>query len=226
MTTAPAPSSPPVLIKKYPNRRLYNTASSSYVTLEYLGQMVRDGVDFVVCDAKSGDDITRSVLTQIIVEHENSGHSLLPEGFLRQLISLYGDNLGWLVPRYLEHSLQVFSGNQEKIRDYVQDTVGGLLPFSRPLQEMGREVSRQNLEMVERTMRLFNPFAAGADEASKVEAKSVLDTLSRAQLISRVTELEAHLRSLASFGSHAVASNKSSVTSPKTSKRAKKTKDS
>lgn len=149
----PAPTTPPVTIKKYANRRLYNTATSSYVTLDHLCQMVKDGTDFVVYDAKTGDDITRSVLTQIIVEEEGKGQNLLPISFLRQLIGFYGDNLQWLVPRYLEHSMSSFSRNQEQMRTYLQDTLGGLFPFG-PFEEMGK----QNIAMFERTMKMFTPF--------------------------------------------------------------------
>ena len=103
-----------ITIKKYATRRLYNTATSSYVTLDHLCQMVKDGQDFVVFDAKTGEDITRQVLTQIIVEEEQkSGHNLLPIGFLRQLIGFYGNNLQWLVPRYLDASMQTVARNQE-----------------------------------------------------------------------------------------------------------------
>ena len=107
---AAAAEKAPITIKKYANRRLYNTATSSYVTLDHLCQMVKDGVDFVVFDAKSGEDITRSVLTQIIVEEESKGgQNLLPINFLRQLISFYGDNLQFLLPRYLEQSMDSFA---------------------------------------------------------------------------------------------------------------------
>jgi polyhydroxyalkanoate synthesis repressor PhaR len=150
----PTPTTPPVTIKKYANRRLYNTATSSYVTLDHLCQMVKDGTDFVVYDAKTGEDITRSVLTQIIVEEEGKGQNLLPISFLRQLIGFYGDNLQWLVPRYLEHSMTSFARNQEQMRTYLQDTLGGLFPFG-PFEEMGK----QNIAMFERTMKMFTPFA-------------------------------------------------------------------
>lgn len=143
----------PITIKKYANRRLYNTATSSYVTLDHLCQMVKDGLDFVVYDAKTGEDITRSVLTQIIVEEESKGQNLLPISFLRQLIGFYGDNMQWMVPRYLEYSMQSFSRNQEQMRDYFQNTLGGMFPFGR-FEEMGK----QNLAMLERTMRMFSPF--------------------------------------------------------------------
>ena len=113
---AAKPAAPPVVVKKYANRRLYNTESSSYVTLEDLAAMVRQGRDFVVYDARSGDDITRGVLTQIIVEEEAKGSHLLPESFLRQLIGFYGDNMQSLVPRYLESTMVAFSRQQEQVR--------------------------------------------------------------------------------------------------------------
>ncbi len=153
----------PVTIKKYANRRLYNTATSSYVTLDHLCQMVKEGTDFVVYDAKTGDDITRSVLTQIIVEEESKGQNLLPIPFLRQLISFYGDNMQWLVPRYLEYSMQSFTKNQEKMRDYFQTAFGGMFPFG-TLEEMGK----QNIAMFERAMRMFAPFPPG--EAPKPDS--------------------------------------------------------
>ena len=140
-------SDAPVTIKKYANRRLYNTATSSYVTLEHLAEMVRDGVDFVVFDAKSGDDITRSVLTQIIMEAESKGQSLLPIGFLRHLISFYGDSLQTLVPGYLDQSMQSFARNQEQMRDYVQQAMGGVFPFGNL-----DEISKQNMALLENAM--------------------------------------------------------------------------
>src|SRR3984885_10048497 len=144
-----------VVIKKYANRRLYNTATSTYVTLENLAQMVKEGIEFNVYDAKSNEDITRSVLTQIIVEEEGkTGQNLLPIGFLRQLIGFYGDNMQWLVPKYLEHSMQSLAKNQEQIRTYFQSAFGGIFPFGTTLEQMGK----QNMAMFERAMRLFSPF--------------------------------------------------------------------
>jgi polyhydroxyalkanoate synthesis repressor PhaR len=145
----------PITIKKYANRRLYNTATSSYVTLDHLCQMVKSGQDFVVYDAKTGEDITRSVLTQIIVEEESKGQNLLPISFLRQLISFYGDSMQWVVPRYLEYSMQSFSRNQDQMREYFQNTFGGMFPFG-----TFEEVGKQNLAMFERAMRMFSPFPA------------------------------------------------------------------
>ncbi len=142
---------PPVVVKKYANRRLYNTESSCYITLENLADMVRAGRDFVVFDAKSGDDITRGVLTQIIVEEESKGRALLPTGFLRQLIGFYGDSMQGLVPRYLENAMTAFGRQQEQMRATMQKTVGTMFPG---MEEMGR----QNIAMVERAMSLFAPF--------------------------------------------------------------------
>jgi polyhydroxyalkanoate synthesis repressor PhaR len=168
----------PITIKKYANRRLYNTATSSYVTLDHLCQMVKEGKEFVVFDAKTGEDITRSVLTQIIVEEENKGQNLLPIGFLRQLISLYGDNLQWMVPRYLEYSMQTFARNQDKMRQYFQDTMSGIFPFS-ALEEMGK----QNMALLERAMRMFNPLGAegegGRAEGARAEGERTIADLQR-----------------------------------------------
>ena len=148
------PSAKPVTIKKYANRRLYNTATSSYVTLEHLCQMVKQGTDFVVYDAKTGEDITRSVLTQIIVEEEaKGGQNLLPISFLRQLIGFYGDSLGGLVPRYLEFSMQSFARNEERMRESMKHALDGLFPFT-PFEEMGK----QNMALFDSAMKMFTPF--------------------------------------------------------------------
>jgi len=149
------PAAPPVVVKKYANRRLYNTESSSYITLDTLAEMVRQGRDFVVYDAKTGDDITRGVLTQIIVEEEGKGRSLLPTGFLRQLIGFYGDQMQGLVPRYLEQSMAAFAQQQEQMRAAMQKTMGSLFPFGNTTME---EVGRQNMAMMERALSLFTPF--------------------------------------------------------------------
>ena len=148
----PTPSPAPVTIKKYANRRLYNTATSSYVTLEHLCQMVKDSVDFVVFDAKTGEDITRQVLTQIIVEEEGKGKAMLPTNFLRQLIGFYGNNMQSVVPRYLEQAMSSFARQQESLREAVQKSISPFLP---PGME---DVGRKNLEMMERAMTLFTPF--------------------------------------------------------------------
>ncbi len=147
---------PPVVVKKYANRRLYDTRSSSYITLDNLAEMVRQGRDFVVYDAKTGEDITRGVLTQIIVEEEGKGRSLLPTAFLRQLIGFYGDQMQSLVPKYLEQAMAAFAQQQEQMRAAMQKTmgsVGTLFPFGNM-----EEVSRQNMAMMERAFSLFTPF--------------------------------------------------------------------
>src|ERR1700690_2363656 len=123
----------PTIIKKYANRRLYNTQTSSYVTLDNLSQMVRNGGDFIVYDAKNGEDIPRSVLTQIIVEEEQKGQNLLPIGFLRQLIGFYGNNMQWLLPRYLDYAMKSFSHNQDQLSKNVGASLGGIFPFG-PLE--------------------------------------------------------------------------------------------
>lgn len=157
------PKSNPIVIKKYANRRLYNTDTSSYVTLDDLCQMIKQGGEIIVYDAKNGDDITRSVLTQIIVEQESKdGQNLLPTSFLRQLISLYGNNMQGLVPKYLDHTMQSFTKNQHQFQEYFRNAFGGnafggMFPMA-ALEEMGK----QNMAMFEQAMRLFAPFAQGA----------------------------------------------------------------
>lgn len=151
------PKPAPVVIKKYANRRLYNTATSAYVTLDHLSQMVKQKTDFVVYDAKTGEDITRPVLTQIIFEEESKGgQTLLPIPFLRQLISFYGDSLQGVVPQYLEISMTQFARNQDQMRRYLQNAFG-FNPFQQ-FESMGK----QNMAMFEEAMRMFNPFGAGA----------------------------------------------------------------
>src|SRR6202166_4941887 len=150
-------SEQPVVIKKYANRRLYNTGTSTYVTLEDLAGMVKGGEDFVVYDAKTGEDITRSVLTQIIFEQENKeGQSLLPITFLRQLIRFYGDSMQMLVPRYLEVSIDTLTSQQQKFRDQIAQAFGvGAFGSIGTLEEQ----VRRNMEMFERTFAMFAPFA-------------------------------------------------------------------
>ncbi len=144
---------PPVVVKKYANRRLYNTESSSYITLDNLAEMVRQGRNFVVYDAKTGEDITRSVLTQIIVEEEGKGKAMLPTAFLRQLIGFYGDSVQGLVPRYLEQAMAAFAHQQEQMRTAMQKSMGNFFAFGNM-----EEVGRQNMAMMERALSLFTPF--------------------------------------------------------------------
>ena len=153
-----------VIIKKYANRRLYNTATSSYVTLDHLCQMVKDGVEFAVYDAKSGDDLTHSVLTQIIFEQEaKEGQSLLPIKFLRRLIRFYGDSLQTFVPGYLDMSMEGFTKNQGAMRDRIAEALGGG-------NKMVEDMTRQNMKMFEDAMAMFTPFGAAKGESKSAKA--------------------------------------------------------
>ena len=183
----------PITIKKYANRRLYNTATSSYVTLDHLSQMVREGVDFAVFDAKSGEDITRSVLTQIIVEEEGkTGQNLLPISFLRSLIGYYGDNMHrMMLPQYLDLSIRSFSENQEKMRDYMQGTFGTVFPFG-PLEEMGKK----NMEMFERTMQMFSPFPTGESPPDSKGSSSQGGAEKVSELEEQLAEMQKKLQAL------------------------------
>lgn len=150
----------PIVIKKYANRRLYDTGRSSYVTLDDLCEMIKEGHDFVVIDAKSGDDLTRSVLTQIIADQESSGENLLPTNFLRTLIGFYGDNMKGFVPGYLEQTLDAFVNNQERLREQINKSfegmrsMEGMFPGTSNLEDL----RKQNMEMFERTMKMMSPF--------------------------------------------------------------------
>lgn len=146
----------PIIIKKYANRRLYNTAKSSYVTLDHLAQMVREGQDFVVNDAKTGEDITRGVLAQIIFEEEAKGPTMLPANFLRQLIRLYGDTLQGFVPGYLDASMETFAKNQGRMREQVRQAFE-----ANPALANFEALARTNMEWFENAMRMFAPFTAG-----------------------------------------------------------------
>lgn len=181
----------PITIKKYANRRLYNTATSSYVTLDHLAQMVKDGTEFVVFDAKSGEDITRQVLTHIIVEEESKGQNLLPISFLRHLISFYGDSLQSLVPQYLDHSMGSFARNQEQMRHYMRDALDGLMPFQQ-FEEMGK----QNMALFENAMKMFTPFY-GVNTASD-ETPEAGSNKNQAEETPNVEELISQLEALQS----------------------------
>ncbi|MFZ3181873.1 MAG: polyhydroxyalkanoate synthesis repressor PhaR [Methylocystis silviterrae] len=153
----------PTTIKKYANRRLYDTGTSTYVTLEDLAGMVKRGEDFVVCDAKSGDDITRPVLAQIIFEQEGKeGQSLLPIAFLRQLIRFYGDSMQMLVPSYLEFSIDKLTKEQQRFRDQFTSALGvGGAPFAEPTRasfQSLEEQARKNMAVFRQALTMFNPF--------------------------------------------------------------------
>src|ERR1700724_1765292 len=159
-----AKSEEPIVIKKYANRRLYNTGTSTYVTLEDLAGMVKSGEDFVGYDAKSGEDITRSVLTQIIFEQENkAGQNLLPITFLRQLIRFYGDSMQMLVPRYLEVSIDSLTREQEKFRQQISQAFG-VGPFGALEDQV-----RRNMEMFERAFAMFSPCARREEQPAELE---------------------------------------------------------
>ena len=149
-----APPASTVVIKKYANRRLYNTSTSTYVTLDDLALMVKQGTEFAVYDAKSGEDITRSVLTQIIFEEESKGTNLLPINFLRQLIRFYGDSLQSFVPGYLDMSLQTLGKEHGKLRQQIMEAWG-----TDPLKAV-EEQTKRNMAMFNEAMRMFNPFAS------------------------------------------------------------------
>ncbi|MDP7142328.1 MAG: polyhydroxyalkanoate synthesis repressor PhaR [Alphaproteobacteria bacterium] len=172
----------PTVVKKYANRRLYDTGRSSYVTLDDLCEMVKENHDFVVQDAKTGEDLTRSVLTQIIVEQESKGeNNLLPVAFLRQLIAYYGDNLQTVVPDYLEQTLETFTKNQEQFRDQMNKSLEGMI--ANPVSTL-EEINRQNMAMFEKAMSAWSPF-------SGTQSNSNEDALKQ-----KISELEAEIEKL------------------------------
>ena len=152
MTQANGAGEKIIIIKKYANRRLYDTSASAYVTLEHLSELTRQGKDFSVQDAKTGEDLTRAVLAQIIFEQENKKEGVLPVSFLRQLIQFYGDNFQTMLPAYLEMSMKTFNQQQEKWRDYMSTTVG------EDKTKAFEEQIRKNMTMFEDTMKFFAPF--------------------------------------------------------------------
>ncbi len=171
-----AKSDQPTTIKKYANRRLYNTGTSTYVTLEDLASMVKEGEDFLVYDAKTGDDITRSVLAQIIFEQENkAGQNLLPTTFLRQLIRFYGDSMQMVVPKYLEQSIDTLTREQEKFRKQIADAFSGT-----PLAPLEEQV-RRNMELFQQTFSMFKPFVpkppAEAEKTAEPAPEGNIDDL-------------------------------------------------
>jgi len=183
------PKGDPVVIKKYANRRLYNTQTSSYVTLDHLCEMVKEGTEFEVRDARTGDDITRSVLTQIIFEEEAKGQSLLPIKFLRQLIRFYGDSLQGFVPGYLDMSMDSFTKNQEAMRNRVAEAFGG---GSQIIENM----TRQNLAMFERAMQMFSPFAPKPMRSADDEPKANGSTETRAKPTEDISELKSEIEEM------------------------------
>lgn len=174
---------PPVTIKKYANRRLYNTGTSAYVTLEDLASMVKHGEDFVVFDAKTGEDITRSVLAQIIFEQEGkNGQSLLPITFLRQLIRFYGSSMQMLVPSYLEFSIDKLTNEAGSYSERCASALGTPNAFAaaRPMFAQIEEQSRQNMAMFRQALSMFTPFGAAAAGEGAAPAETPLETTGEA----------------------------------------------
>lgn len=198
-----ADKSEPVVIKKYANRRLYNTGTSTYVTLEDLSEMVKKGEEFQVVDAKSGEDITHSVLTQIIFELENrTGQSMLPVSFLRQLISFYGDQMQMIVPSFLEQSMIAFSNEQERFREQMAEALGktpmGSMMESAPMKAL-EEQTRRNMEVFQNAMRMFSPFSAmtaGKTEEAPKPAAPAKDTAALQDLKEQIAAMQRKLDSM------------------------------
>jgi polyhydroxyalkanoate synthesis repressor PhaR len=183
------PTGERVTIQKYANRRLYNKATSSYITLEDLAAMVREGVDFVVYDAKTGEDITRKVLTQIIFEEEGRGQNLLPIQFLRQLIGFYGDRMQAFLPSFLELSLDSFIRQQEQVKSQWAKVTPGGAAFD--------EQIRQNMALFDRAMKMFSPFAYRADEVQPAATKPAPEPDTLAELKAQMAAMQAKLEALA-----------------------------
>ena len=186
--------SEPVIIKKYANRRLYNTAASQYVTLEHLSDMVREGVDFIVQDAKTGDDITRSVLTQIIFEQESRGQNLLPVQFLRRLIRFYGDQMQGFLPPYLEMSMESFANAQEKMRENMSRAFGATTPMA-----AFEEQAQRNMQMFQQALQMWTPFTGQMPGMAKPDggiAAEDTDSAKEAQVAELRRQMEAMQRQL------------------------------
>jgi polyhydroxyalkanoate synthesis repressor PhaR len=174
----------PIIIKKYANRRLYNTQSSKYITLDFLAELTRDDVEFKVLDAKSGEDITHNVLTQIIMDEESSGQNILPVGFLRQIIGMYGNSMQAMVPEFLENSLDNLKKNQEKMQGAIETAITSG-PFG--------EIAKQNLEFVKKARKAFMPGMAGKDEADLDKSAKSHSSDEVAALKKQLAELQAKI---------------------------------
>ena len=202
MSDAKEKKSGPITIKKYANRRLYNTGTSSYVTLDDLCQMVKTGTEFVVFDAKTGEEITRSVLTQIIFEEESKGQNMLPIAFLRQLIGFYGDSMQWALPKYLELTMDAFSANREKMHDHMTEAFGANVAVNQ-----FESMVRQNISMFENALRMFSPFGAGeqpeagqAPAAKPSEAPPAKSNDDLKEMRQQIAEMQRALEKLSKTG--------------------------
>ena len=189
-----------ITIKKYANRRLYNTGNSAYVTLEDLAEMVKKGEDFVVFDAKSSEDITRSVLTQIIFEQEaKDGQSLLPISFLRQLIRFYGDSMQMLVPTYLDFAIGKFTGEQGRFREQMSKALSGQ-PLAQPTLQMFNQMeeqARKNMALFTQALSLFSPFGGNAAKGEPAEATAPAPETDLADMRRELVEMQKRLEKLA-----------------------------
>lgn len=195
----------PIMIKKYANRRLYNTGTSTYVTLDDLAEMVKKGEEFLVQDAKTGEDITHAVLTQIIFELENKeGQNMLPISFLRQLISFYGDQMQMVVPSYLEQSMTAFSKEQERIREQMKTIFGSAAvgPIEKPMKVI-EDQTRRNIEMFQKAMSLFTPFtnvANDPNDADQTDSGSKSEDPDQDDLAELKEQISAMQKKIDSFG--------------------------
>jgi polyhydroxyalkanoate synthesis repressor PhaR len=194
----------PVVIKKYANRRLYNTGTSTYVTLEDLAEMVKKGEEFTVQDAKTGDDITHPVLTQIIFELENKeGQNMLPIPFLRQLISFYGDQMQMVVPSFLEQSMIAFAKEQERFREQMKSAMGKspmeMMKISTPIKAI-EEQTRRNIELFQNAMRLFTPFPPGGGQAAATSEPAAKGSEKSEELSELKQQIAAMQRKIDSMG--------------------------
>src|SRR5690349_20401642 len=184
MADQQAAGSDPIIIKKYANRRLYNTQSSSYITLDDLSRMTREGIDFQVLDAKTGADITHQILTQIIMEEEAHGEQMLPISFLRQLISMYGNSMQALMPHYLEATMDNFRANQRKLQETWQASMG---------PDALAKMAETNMAMFKAAASAFMPGGAAAEPAPPPSpASSASDDLDalRAQMAAMQRKLD------------------------------------
>lgn len=199
-----AGKSDPVIIKKYANRRLYNTGTSTYVTLEDLAEMVKRGEDFNVQDAKTGDDITHPVLTQIIFELENKdGQTMLPIPFLRQLIAFYGDHMQMIVPSFLEQSMNAFAKEQERFREQLKTAFGktpmDMMKMTTPMKAL-EEQTKRNMELFQNAMRMFTPFPGAAMGTPSAPEPARKETSKPEDLVELKEQIAAMQRKIDSLG--------------------------
>ena len=156
-----------ITVKKYANRRLYDTSKSSYITLNDISEMIQDGLDFVVVDAKTGEDLTHTVLAQIVLENESMAPKMFPTEFMRKLIGMYGNNMQQFVPNFLSQAMDTLVANQEKIQEQFSSSMGTMFPGAEKIED----INRRNMEMFQNAMQMFNPFSFGTDAANDKDAR-------------------------------------------------------